>query len=111
MANVLTRGGELSLLKAITYFSTGCLSIRSALWKTNQRKAALKDSKISNKSKSSWAKSLSSFQSRLAWHCHFIQKLEQEPTLDLIAMNVDLDSRMEREYDCLLYTSPSPRDR
>ena len=81
------------------YFSTGCLSIRSALWKTNQRKAALKDSKISNKSKSSWAKSLSSFQSRLAWHCHFIQKLEQEPTLDLIAMNVDLDSRMEREYD------------
>ena len=81
------------------YFSTGCLSIRSALWKTNQRKAALGESNIGKKSKSSWVKSLSSFQSRLAWHCHFIQKLEQEPTLDSIAMNVDLDSRMHREFD------------
>ena len=29
-----------------------------------------------------WARSLASFQSRLRWHCHFMQKLEDEPSLE-----------------------------
>jgi deoxyribodipyrimidine photo-lyase len=87
------------------YFSTGCLSIRTALSMTNQRKAKIREAEITEKRKSNWMKSLSSFQSRLAWHCHFIQKLEQEPTLDYLAMNEELDSRMFREYDKKIFSA------
>jgi deoxyribodipyrimidine photo-lyase len=40
-----------------------------------------------------WLKSLSSFQSRLRWHCHFIQKLESEPEIE--------HRNMHRGYDNL----------
>ena len=42
------------------------------------------------------ASGLSSFQSRLAWHCHFMQKLEMEPTLDTRAQNPLIDENMNR---------------
>ena len=34
-----------------------------------------------------WAPSLRSFHSRLRWHCHFIQKLEDFPLLDRVPIN------------------------
>lgn len=34
-----------------------------------------------------WLKSLSSFQSRLAWRDHFMQKLEDQPTLEHVCMH------------------------
>lgn len=37
-------------------------------------------------------KSLRSFRSRLHWHCHFIQKLEDEPELELRAIHRDLEA-------------------
>ncbi|WP_166263909.1 FAD-binding domain-containing protein [Marinobacter caseinilyticus] len=37
-------------------------------------------------------RSLTSFRSRLHWHCHFIQKLEDEPALEFRAMHRDLES-------------------
>lgn len=37
-------------------------------------------------------KSLTSFRSRLHWHCHFIQKLEDEPELEFRAMHRELES-------------------
>ncbi|GGC60602.1 FAD-binding domain-containing protein [Marinobacter halophilus] len=36
-------------------------------------------------------KSLTSFRSRLHWHCHFIQKLEDEPELEFRAMHRELE--------------------
>ncbi|MBW4934303.1 FAD-binding domain-containing protein [Marinobacter sp. F4206] len=36
-------------------------------------------------------RSLTSFRSRLHWHCHFIQKLEDEPELEFRAMHQDLE--------------------
>lgn len=36
-------------------------------------------------------KSLTSFRARLHWHCHFIQKLEDEPELEFRAMHRDLE--------------------
>jgi deoxyribodipyrimidine photo-lyase len=32
-------------------------------------------------------RNLSSFLSRLAWHCHFIQKLEQQPDIEFVCMH------------------------
>ena len=37
--------------------------------------------------KTSWLKSLTSFNSRLHWHCHFIQKLEDEPEAEFRAFH------------------------
>ena len=50
-----------------------------------------------------WLKSLSSFQSRIAWHCHFMQKLENEPTLDIKAQNPLIDKNLNRELDDLKF--------
>ncbi|TGN40427.1 FAD-binding domain-containing protein [Marinobacter confluentis] len=36
-------------------------------------------------------KSLTSFRSRLHWHCHFIQKLEDEPALEFRAMHREME--------------------
>ncbi len=36
-------------------------------------------------------KSLSAFQQRLYWHCHFIQKLEDEPEMEFHALSRSLD--------------------
>lgn len=33
-----------------------------------------------------WARSIASFRSRLRWHCHFMQKLEDEPALEETTM-------------------------
>ncbi len=43
--------------------------------------------------RSRWAQSLKSFESRLHWHCHFIQKLEDEPAIE--------HRNMHRGYDGL----------
>lgn len=32
-------------------------------------------------------RNLSAFLSRLAWHCHFIQKLEQQPDIEFNCMH------------------------
>ncbi|HEA53768.1 FAD-binding domain-containing protein [Marinobacter antarcticus] len=37
-------------------------------------------------------KSLTSFRSRLHWHCHFIQKLEDEPEMEFRAMHRELEN-------------------
>lgn len=39
-----------------------------------------------------WARSLTAFESRLAWRDHFIQKLEDQPNLDHVAMQPASDT-------------------
>lgn len=39
-----------------------------------------------------WARSLSAFESRLAWRDHFMQKLEDQPDLDWVAMQPSTDA-------------------
>ena len=81
------------------YLSVGCISVRRAVQNTKNRMNQLKAIKSQGEDVGTWLKSLSSFQSRLAWHCHFIQKLEMEPTLDYKAQNAVIDSRLNRELN------------
>ncbi|MEO1270178.1 MAG: FAD-binding domain-containing protein, partial [Myxococcota bacterium] len=46
-----------------------------------------------------WLSSLRSFQSRLRWHGHFMQKLEQEPALEFENMNRGFDGMREGQFD------------
>lgn len=48
-------------------------------------------------------RSLSSFRSRLHWHCHFIQKLEDEPELEFRAVH--------REFERLKQPGPDDTER
>ncbi len=45
------------------------------------------------------SKSLTSFESRLAWHCHFIQKLFDEPEIEFENMNRAYDGLRENDFN------------
>ncbi len=62
----------------------GTLSIRQAYQAARDRARALRDESTARRDPSAapWSQSLVSFASRLHWHCHFIQKLEDEPRLE-----------------------------
>ena len=46
-----------------------------------------------------WRRSLESFESRLWWHCHFIQKLESEPEMEWQNANRAFDGMRESEFN------------
>lgn len=81
------RGGISSPIKASEassrlspYLAWGCISIREVV-------QACRNTMLNHRAKGLHAKhplilGLRSFESRLHWHCHFMQKLESEPTLE-----------------------------
>lgn len=66
--------GEWACSRLSPHFAFGTLSIREAAQATAARQRDNTDTQ--------WAKSLKSFQSRLAWRDHFMQKLEDQPSLE-----------------------------
>ena len=46
-----------------------------------------------------WLASLDSFLSRLRWHDHFVQKLEDQPDLEFVNTNRGFDGLRENEFD------------
>lgn len=77
------RGGISSPLLAPTacsrlspYLALGCLSLREVVQATQWHMAQLPPEAARQR------QGLSAFMSRLVWHCHFIQKLEDEPELE-----------------------------
>ena len=81
------------------YFTAGVLSMRRVVQKTNEKINFIKKNKETIEHHSSWIRSLSSFRRRLAWRCHFIQKLEMESNLDLVAQNPLIEKNMDRRLD------------
>ena len=65
-----------------SYITHGNISIKQILQATSNRQKSLRENKI----RTGWLKSLSSFSSRLRWHCHFIQKLKMQPNLEFTNM-------------------------
>ena len=77
------------------HLAWGSLSIRRA-----HQAAAVRQSEIRERGRrDGWAGSLASFQSRLRWHCHFMQKLEDEPTLETRCMNPSFEGLREQWDD------------
>ena len=81
------RGGISSPLSAVTagsrlspYLAYGCLSMREVVQATRERHEwALQVPHMFPKNLNS---GLIGFESRLHWHCHFMQKLESEPEME-----------------------------
>jgi deoxyribodipyrimidine photo-lyase len=92
------RGGISSPLSAPTacsrlspYLSLGCVSTREVVQITQAAIAQLPPGHQ--------RKGLASFLSRLHWHCHFIQKLEDEPSLEERNMHRGYDGLRESEWN------------
>jgi deoxyribodipyrimidine photo-lyase len=65
------------------YLSFGCLSLRAVADQLAARRAALRQAEAAGALVDRrWFGSLQSFGSRLRWHCHFMQKLEDEPRIE-----------------------------
>jgi deoxyribodipyrimidine photo-lyase len=60
------------------HLSWGTLSLREVVQHTRERRAGLAEAPADR----SWHRSLQRFDERLHWHCHFIQKLESQPSLE-----------------------------
>jgi deoxyribodipyrimidine photo-lyase len=82
------------------YLAWGCVSIRDAWQRLQQRRSEVRhDREAGRDTDPRWAASLASFQSRLSWHCHFMQKLEDEPQLEFRNLNRAYDGLREDEFD------------
>ncbi len=73
-----TTGSRLS-----PYLTWGHISLRYVIVTTKQKQEELRAAKKKAPSTPSpWLRSLASFQSRMHWRSHFIQKLESQPSLE-----------------------------
>lgn len=72
------------------WLSTGALSIRTSEHAARARTAQLRQSVADGAERSDanqrWLASIRSFRTRLRWHCHFMQKLEDQPRLEFDTM-------------------------
>jgi deoxyribodipyrimidine photo-lyase len=82
------------------YLSFGLLSMRTVWQASEVRREQIPDLPPGQRAK--WAASLRSFQARLHWHCHFMQKLEDQPDIEFRNLHPACDGlRNESEPDPL----------
>jgi len=90
MSSPLT--AETSCSRISPYLAWGCLSIRQVVQETETAISSLRNAAWSSSEGVKFApRALSSFKSRLHWHCHFIQKLESEPEIEFHCFNRSCD--------------------
>ena len=89
--------GEVSCSRLSPHIAFGNISITEIFKKTNDK---LK-SELSYTKK----KSLIAFKSRLAWHCHFIQKLYDEPEIEFRNMNSAYNGIRENDFNEKFYVA------
>lgn len=80
------------------YLAWGCISVKSSYQQLVARQREIREAPVGSID-SRWLSSLSSFSSRLAWHCHFMQKLEDEPELEFQNISRVYDGLRENEFN------------
>lgn len=91
MSSPLT--GERACSRLSAHLALGCLSSREVVQAATARQAERPGGR--------WPGALASFQSRMAWRDHFIQKLEDEPAIELRALHRAADDLRPREPEAL----------
>jgi deoxyribodipyrimidine photo-lyase len=108
-------GGISSPLSAATscsrlspYLAFGALSMRT-VWQASEtrrrevaRALATTTAPAERATLRAWQRSLRAMQSRLHWHCHFMQKLEDEPEIEFHNMVRAVDGLREQEISASL---------
>ncbi len=80
------------------HLAHGTLSLSQAVAALNARREALQ-AEPPSPARSRWLASLKSFEGRLYWHCHFMQKLESEPAIEHHNMVRGFDGMREDDFD------------
>lgn len=91
------RGSE-ACSRLSPHIAYGTLSLREIAQATWARQAGLRRD---GGTPVTWRQSVQSFSSRLHWHCHFIQKLEDRPSLETVNMHRAYDGLRPRMPDHL----------
>ena len=87
-----------------THLAYGTLSIREvvhAVWTQRAKLLAVNE----HEREPGWLASLKSFEGRLHWHCHFIQKLERDPGIEFTNMHRAYAGLREDNYNAALQTA------
>jgi deoxyribodipyrimidine photo-lyase len=83
------------------YLAYGATSMREVFHATRHRVDELRSMRSTSKRDpeiTAWLQSLSSFEGRLHWHCHFMQKLEDEPQIEFENMSRAADGLRENDH-------------
>jgi deoxyribodipyrimidine photo-lyase len=82
------------------YIAYGAISLKRIYQATLARERALRDARADGATiDARWLGSLSSFSGRLHWHCHFMQKLEDQPSLEFQNQARTYDGIRENDFD------------
>jgi deoxyribodipyrimidine photo-lyase len=82
------------------YLAWGNISMKEVYQRTQQRIGELREREDAGEEvDGKWFRSLSSFNGRLHWHCHFMQKLEMEPSMEFRNLARSYDGLREDEFD------------
>ena len=76
--------------------ASGRLSMRTVVQSTWRAQQEAKTWPVEQRR--TWPKALAAFQSRLHWHCHFMQKFESEPELEHRNMARSCDGLRENDF-------------
>lgn len=79
------------------HLSFGTLSIREVFQSCQKRSFEIKNAPLRKRGK--WATALRSFSSRLRWHCHFMQKLEDQPSIEFQNLHPIYNGLREKSFN------------
>jgi deoxyribodipyrimidine photo-lyase len=79
------------------HIAYGTLSVREIEQATKSKVMALTG--VSNEDVISHRRNLQAYQSRLAWRCHFVQKLEQQPSIEFQCIHPAFEGMREPYHD------------
>lgn len=94
MSSPLSAESSCSRLSAPLAYGT--ISLREVLQATRRQLAAVQGNPEADPR---WVRSLRSFESRLHWHCHFMQRLESEPQMEFRNLNSAFDGLREPHWN------------
>ena len=82
------------------HLAYGSISVKRVYQATLAREAELRKSRAAGAAiDARWLGSLSSYSARLHWHCHFMQKLEDQPSLEFENQARVYDGLRENDFD------------
>jgi deoxyribodipyrimidine photo-lyase len=80
------------------YIAFGVISIREVFKSMQKRIKQVNETPMDPNSKQ-WLRSMKFFESRLMWHCHFSQKLEDEPSIENHNMHSSYDDVLNNNWN------------
>ncbi|MEM7258487.1 MAG: FAD-binding domain-containing protein, partial [Pseudomonadota bacterium] len=88
---------EDSCSRLSAHLAMGCVSVKEVFQAVEARQREVRTLPVAERSM--WGKSLHSYAARLHWHCHFIQKLEDQPRHEVAHVHRGFEGLRESEFD------------